>query len=143
MASSKVRADYEALTQIAQGFGQAADQSRQTLQNLQSQMSVLQGKDWVGKGADKFYGEMNNAVLPAMKRLVSALERAKSVTQQISRIMKQAEDDSAALFKAGASGVAAGAAAGAGATAGGAGGSSGGGDSGGTSGGGTGGTTGG
>jgi WXG100 family type VII secretion target len=135
MSAPKVRGDYEALAQIAQTFGQAADQSRQTLQNLQSQMNTLQQGDWVGKSADKFYAEMNSAMLPTMKRLVSALERARSVTQQISRVIKQAEDDSAALFKGAASGVASGGSGAAGGAGSGSGGSSGGATSGSGSGG--------
>ncbi len=37
---------------------------------------VLQNGDWVGKGADTFYQEMNGSVLLTLKRLVSALEKA-------------------------------------------------------------------
>jgi hypothetical protein len=42
---------------------------------------------------------MNTAVLPSLSRLGSALENASRTTRQISRIIKQAEDESAALFR--------------------------------------------
>jgi len=99
VSSSTTRADYESLSQIARSFGQQADATRQSLQRLRSKMGVLQGGDWEGKGADKFYQEMDSAVLPAVQRLAQALERASETTRQISRVMKQAEDDAARLFR--------------------------------------------
>jgi WXG100 family type VII secretion target len=99
MSANKVRTDYENLRQIAQVFSQQAEATRQTLQKMQRDMDILQQGDWVGKSADKLYAEMTASVLPSVKRLGDALARAQQVTQQISAIMKDAEDASAALFK--------------------------------------------
>jgi WXG100 family type VII secretion target len=99
MSVSKVRADYEQLAQIAQVFGQQAEAAQHMLAALQQDMSILQGGDWVGKGADQLYAEMKSAVLPSLGRLVAAMDQAASMTAKISQIMKQAEDDSAALFR--------------------------------------------
>jgi WXG100 family type VII secretion target len=99
MCADKVRTDYENLRQIAQVFSQQADLTRQTLQRMQQDMDLLQQGDWIGKSADKFYAEMTTSVLPGVKRLGDALARAQQVTQQISAIMKEAENDAAALFK--------------------------------------------
>jgi WXG100 family type VII secretion target len=106
MAAAKVRADYEQLAEIARTFGRQSASTQTLLQSLTRQMQVLQGGDWVGKSADKFYAEMNSTLLPAIKRLGDALTRAQQVTRQVSRIMKDAENGSAALFKAVASGAA-------------------------------------
>jgi WXG100 family type VII secretion target len=99
MSASKVRTDYEILRQIAQVFGQQADATRQTLQQIKQDMGVLQQGDWVGKSADKFYAEMNSALVPAVTRLQSALENAARVTGQISSVMKQAENDAARVLR--------------------------------------------
>src|ERR1700752_3911155 len=99
MSVAKVRVDYEQLTQIAQAFGQQAERARQILGTLQSGLNTLQGGDWVGKGSDRFYAEMTSAILPAIRRVVAAMNEAANTTNQISQIMKQAEDDSAALFR--------------------------------------------
>lgn|SRR5574341_143292 len=99
MPASKVRADYEALASISQVFGQQADCVRGTFKQLKEGVEALQGGDWVGKGADKFYQEMNSAMLPAVQRLAQALERASETTKQISEVMKQAEEDAARLFR--------------------------------------------
>ncbi len=64
MTADRVRADYEQLAEIAESFGGQADCIRSLLQALNCQKQVLESGDWVGKGADKFYAEMNGAVLP-------------------------------------------------------------------------------
>jgi len=105
MAASRVRADHEQLTQIAQRFGSESERTRATLQTLQSKKAILEGGDWIGRGATKFYTEMDQYILPSVKRLADALGAAQQTTTKISRIMKAAEDEAAALFKGkGASG---------------------------------------
>ena len=98
MSAPRVRSDYGQLKQIAQGFQGQADKSNSTLQSLKQQMQTLQGGDWIGKGADAFYQEMSSAVLPSMQRLTQALNRAATVTQQISQTVKQAEEDAARVL---------------------------------------------
>jgi WXG100 family type VII secretion target len=99
MPASRIRTDYDALAQIASGFGEAASNARQTLHQLQSQKEVLQGSDWAGAGADRFYAEMDSALLPMMDRLVNALDAAQRTTTHISKIIKQSEADAAAVLR--------------------------------------------
>ena len=131
MSATKIRSDFPTLNQIAQTFGREAETNRKVVQTLKQAMDVLQGGDWMGKGAAKFYGEMNSAVLPSLQRLVASLESAQQVTTKISGVMQQAENDAAALFRI---------AGGGGGNASGGGGTSGGGGGGGTPGGGGGGS---
>ena len=77
MSAPKIRTDHDVLAAIAQRFDTEANDTRQTLQKLKSQMEVLQGGDWIGKGAQAFYREMNGDVLPALQRLINALEAAR------------------------------------------------------------------
>ena len=95
MSAPVVRSDYDALTRVAQSFGKNAAETQRTLQQLRSQMDVLQGGDWLGKGAQAFYAEMNNTVVPTMARLQRALETSNQVVMQINQIMKAAEDEAA------------------------------------------------
>jgi WXG100 family type VII secretion target len=105
MAAPKFRGDYPSLEKIARGFAQGAANTARTNRSLTQAMQTLQGGDWIGEGARKFYAEMNNDVMPAMQRLAKALESAERVTQRISKIIKQAEDDSASLFRLGLGGM--------------------------------------
>jgi len=98
MTSPKVRADHEALTQIAQRFSTQSEQTKQMTRNLKSKMGVLEGGHWVGKAATKFYNEMNSSVFPTLNRLESALDQASATTKKISQLMRQAEDESARVF---------------------------------------------
>ena len=100
MAAPKVRIDYESMKQIAQAFARESEAAGHTLQSLQRAMDVLQGGDWVGKGAKAFYREMEQDVLPAMRRLNQALGSANRVTLQIVQLMQGAEDQASAILRA-------------------------------------------
>lgn len=115
MSAPRIRADYDALQKTAAAFGQQAEAAARSLSQLKGQMQVLQGGDWVGKGATAFYAEMNDQVVPTLQRLVNALHSAATTTTQISQAMKSAEDEAARILHADRVGMAvAGAAAAAG-----------------------------
>ena len=99
MAAPKVRIDYQSMKQIAQAFARESEAAGRTLQNLQRAMDVLQGGDWVGKGAKAFYREMEQDVLPGVRRLNKALGSANRVTLQIVQLMQGAEDEASAILR--------------------------------------------
>jgi WXG100 family type VII secretion target len=99
VTAAKVRADYEQLKVAADRFGRQAQVTRQTLLSLHQAVDMLQGGDWVGQGASAFYQEMWSTVMPAVQRLVTALESAQHATSQISQIMAQAEADAARVLR--------------------------------------------
>jgi WXG100 family type VII secretion target len=101
MPAPKVRSDFDALNNIAKSIKQQADATAKTSSALKNKMGTLQGGDWVGKGANKFYSEMSSHVLPALQRLSTALTHGSAITLKISALMKQADDDVARLFKTG------------------------------------------
>jgi WXG100 family type VII secretion target len=98
MSAPQVRSDYDQLNTIAQTFSTQSDTVNRTLQSVRSNMDTLQGGDWIGKGAQAFYKEMNDQVLPTMQRLQKALAEASRITKQIAQIMKQAEDEASGCF---------------------------------------------
>ena len=108
MTAPRVRADYDQLKQTAQAFGGQAEATQKVLQALQRDLEVLQGGDWLGKGATAFYQEMGSQVMPTMKRLANALQTAQQTTLQIQQIVKQAEDEAARWLRGDGSGAGAG-----------------------------------
>jgi WXG100 family type VII secretion target len=104
MTAPRVRADYDQLATIAKLFGQEGEATRQALHKITRQMEVLQGGDWIGRGANAFYAEMRQDILPALRRLAQALENGQQVSQQISQIMHEAESSAAGLFRRGGAG---------------------------------------
>lgn len=112
MTAPRVRADFDVLGRIAQAFAKHASDTRQSLQRIKQQVDTLQSGDWIGKGANAFYQEMNSSVLPSFNRLVSSLERAGQDTKKMSDIMKRAEEEASTYFRLdGGTGAAAGGAA--------------------------------
>jgi WXG100 family type VII secretion target len=107
VATKKFRGDYDQLNQIAQTFARQADSSKQMRQNIQEAANLLENGHWVGKAADKFYQELNSAVLPSLNRLARALQTASRTTRQINQIIQQAENDAALLFRSSDTGSAA------------------------------------
>ncbi len=99
MAAATVRADYDQLKQVASTFGKNADSCKQTLQNIISNKETLQGGDWIGQGANAFYQEMDETVVPTLRRLINALDSAARSASQISSIMKNAEEEAANVLK--------------------------------------------
>jgi WXG100 family type VII secretion target len=99
MTAPRVRADYGALDAIAQRFLQEAESTGKVVRDLGRNLETLKRGDWVGRGATAFYREMDSAVMPSMKRLEKALAEAGRVTRGIAQLMRQAEDDAAALFR--------------------------------------------
>lgn len=99
MPSPRIRVDHDTLRVIGRSFVQQADATRNTQRQLKSAMGVLRGGDWIGQGASKFYQEMDSAVLPAVQRLTSALAEGARITDQISQLMKQAEEEAARFLR--------------------------------------------
>lgn len=100
MPPTRIRADYDALKQIAQRFGQEAEATLRTARNLEQAANTLRRGDWVGEGAKKFYAEFDSAILPSVKRLQSALEHAGQTTKKIADVVRQAEELAARLLGA-------------------------------------------
>lgn len=96
----EIRADYDALEQVANQFAAQSQAIQQMLQNVKSTMDPLLGGGWIGEGSDAFYSEMESVALPATQRLQQALEEASNVTKQIMQTVKQAEEDASAPFRA-------------------------------------------
>jgi len=98
MPSASVRADYDELAQIAKLFSQQSSNIAKVNRRIKSVQESLQGGDWIGKGATAFFREMESEVNPSMKRLGQAMAEASSTTSQISKAMKEAEDQSSRLL---------------------------------------------
>lgn len=98
MRSDITQANYEQLDEIAQRFTTQSQHIVQMQALLRQRLAALQQGGWEGRGADAFFSEMEGELLPATTRLQDALQEASAVTRQISAILRQAEEEAAALF---------------------------------------------
>ena len=111
--ADEIRAEYERLQQVAAQFSRQAVAIAQMQQRVQRCMGALRGA-WQGQGSTAFFAEMENELLPAVKRLAQALSQAGRVTQQIDALLRAAEEDAGRPFRGGDAAVSAGGSGGAG-----------------------------
>lgn len=98
MPHAIVRADYDDLAQCAKLFNAQNSSLAKANRRIKSAQDSLQGGDWIGKGATAFYKEMDGEVNPSLKRLEKAMAEASNITNQISKVMKGAEDESSKIL---------------------------------------------
>jgi WXG100 family type VII secretion target len=99
MSADIVQADNQALESVANQFGQRAEAAAEMQHSLLHAVDQLRDGGWIGASADAFFAEMDELVLPAVQRLVDALEQAGQTTQQISELMSNADDEASAGFR--------------------------------------------
>jgi WXG100 family type VII secretion target len=99
MSASCIRMDYDEGRAIEACFAQHANNTRQLQAQVRSQVDSLAQGGWIGRGAEQFYAEMDNLVLPAMERLVTALDVAQQATRTIAQRFQSAEEEAGALFQ--------------------------------------------
>jgi WXG100 family type VII secretion target len=101
MSNDVIQAQYEQLDNIANRFGQAAENNAALAQQVAKAAQTLQNGGWEGKGATAFFSEMETTISPALKRFIHALEEAQTVTLEIKQIIQQAEEKASAPFGGG------------------------------------------
>ncbi|MEQ8672799.1 MAG: WXG100 family type VII secretion target [Aggregatilineales bacterium] len=96
--ADQIRLQYDDMNQISAKFANSADVIQELINRLVNQIGELQGGAWIGQGADAFYSEMEELVLPAVRKLSEALETSGTLTQQIVRTVQDAEEEAGSYF---------------------------------------------
>lgn len=96
----EVKAEYEQLEQIASRFLKQSEIIERMNQQVRSCMERLEQEGWKGLGAQAFFDEMHSEVLPACQRLQQVLDDGGQVTKEIVQMIRQAETEAAAPFRA-------------------------------------------
>ena len=97
VSTSTIRAEYDDLKQVAQAFDNLSVRTNTTKQNLTDARNGLNG-EWVGFGADRFFGEMENDILPSVQRLENALAHVADLVREISKQFLEQETADAQLI---------------------------------------------
>ena len=97
--SDEIRADYDALEQVASQFNGQAEAIQQMIQRVKASADRLIGGDWKGRGVEAFEQEMNDLVFPATQRLQQAMEEASRTTSDVSQTIQQAEEEASSRFR--------------------------------------------
>jgi WXG100 family type VII secretion target len=93
-----VHLNYDELGTIVKKFRDEGEDVVQMQLKMRDRVQALH-KDWVGQGADKFFNEMENDMLPALTRLAGALFYAQDVLNKIIKTIQTFDEDTAGYFK--------------------------------------------
>jgi WXG100 family type VII secretion target len=93
--SSIIQADYDCLAQLSQRSCNESQRLDEYVRRVQSVLEQLAAGGWTGRGADAFFDEMESDVLPALNRLIGAVENTGYAIDQIARQLRLAEEDAA------------------------------------------------
>ena len=86
-----IQADHDLLEKIAGQFRNESEAVAEMLQAVQHGMQRLRN-DWLGRGSEAFFSEMEKEILPAVRRLIDALALAGETTNQINGLLQQADE---------------------------------------------------
>ncbi|MFN8468719.1 MAG: WXG100 family type VII secretion target [Caldilineaceae bacterium] len=100
MANQIVQAQYEQLDSAAHRFDQQAQSCAHLLEQVAQRADVLRQGSWVGKGSDAFVREIDSVVVPALRRLGSALVDAEKTLVDIKVVLQTADEEAAKPFRA-------------------------------------------
>ena len=97
MADS-IQVNYDDMQNIIKGMQSEQAEIGQLLKQTKSKVESLHNNQWMGQGADKFFNEMEQTVLPAMGRLEQALGQGANVAQQILKTIHDADEGTKSFF---------------------------------------------
>lgn len=98
MPAPIIQAYYDHLESFSRAFAQEAQLTMQLGQHVTRLVGHLMAGGWVGVGAEHFFREMDDLVLPALGRLSEALQHGGDALQHISSTFKEAEEEAGKLF---------------------------------------------
>jgi WXG100 family type VII secretion target len=98
--TDRVRYQYDNLEGFARQFSDHAADAQQVRTRLSQQLAVLEEGGWSGEGAKRFSAEMRDLILPALDALARALDGANGAILRAAEMMREAENEAAALFRA-------------------------------------------
>ena len=88
--AEKIQVQYEALDQLISQIHEQADQIKVVYEKMRSQTETL-GRSWRGEGSGEFQQEMDDLVLPGLKRLRDSLVEAGESLGRIREVFLEAE----------------------------------------------------
>jgi WXG100 family type VII secretion target len=99
VSAAVIQANYDDLAAIAGNFAQQAQAVQHLIQQVTQLERALESGGWTGIGAEAFFAEMGDLVLPAMSRLNGALNEAQTVVGKIGDVFRDAEEEASRQFQ--------------------------------------------
>jgi WXG100 family type VII secretion target len=90
--------NYDDLNSIVGKFKNEAQEIDSMLKQTKGKVESLHNNQWVGLGSEKFFSEMDQSVLPAVGRLVQALNYAGETAQKIANTVRSFDEETKSFF---------------------------------------------
>jgi WXG100 family type VII secretion target len=87
-----VKVLFDDLGKVAQTFQNVGDTIADCHKQIRAGQETLEN-DWIGEGAKKFQGEMEDSINPSFKNFIDVMEEASQVTHQIGEVWHEAEEE--------------------------------------------------
>lgn len=94
----KIQYNYDELEGVIREFKDLSSALQQTANKIVQKKEALRGGGWKGQGAEKFYQEMDDKVLPALKKSHLAMDTAGDGVRKKMDTMKGMEDQLKSLL---------------------------------------------
>lgn len=93
-----IQIDYEQMKSISSRFDRFASAVKGPVSDVQQQQEILKNGAWISDAANDFFNQMDTVVLPALNRLIQALEQTSVTANDVYVLMDQAETDAEACI---------------------------------------------
>jgi len=90
--------NYDDMNSIVGKFKTEAQEIDGLLKQTKGKVESLHNNQWVGQGSEKFFSEMESLVLPAVSRLVDALNHAADIAQKIADTIRRFDEETKSFF---------------------------------------------
>jgi WXG100 family type VII secretion target len=90
---------FDQTKQVNKSFSQEKDEITQMMGKLKAAHAELENKNWTGQGANKFNEDMNNVLMPALKRLADCMQAASDSIAKAESIMHKADEDQKSIWQ--------------------------------------------
>jgi WXG100 family type VII secretion target len=96
--ASQVQVNYDDMRNIIQRMKSEQAEVLNLLKATKAQVDYIHGNQWIGRGSEKFFSEMEQRYLPALQRLANALGTAAEKAQKVVDTIRQADEGTKPFF---------------------------------------------
>ena len=93
-----INVNYDQMKSIIQKMKGQQQEVETLFKQTKSKVDALHANQWIGKGSDQFFNEMEQRVLPGLRRLAAALGTTAEKAQKICDSIRQADESTKSFF---------------------------------------------
>jgi len=96
--ANTIQVNYDDMNNIIKGMKSEQAEMGNLYKQTKSKVESLHNNQWIGQGADKFFNEMEQSLLPAVQKLSEALGAASDAAQRVMSTIQSADEGTKSFF---------------------------------------------